>query len=88
MNSPETQSRPLVRRMVGAVRPHLIPLVAVCLIGGGFGMRALARYKIRAICQHYPIEIQMRDFPACVHYGGPWPQKTNAPNARPDTARP
>ncbi len=59
------------------------PLMPLILILGGFGMMALARYKIRTICQKYPVEIQMRDFPACMKYGGPWPQKTNAPNAKP-----
>ena len=44
----------------------------------GLGMMKLAKYRIRCICEKYPVEIQMRDFPACVKYGGPWPQRTNS----------
>jgi hypothetical protein len=44
----------------------------------GIGMVALAHYKIRRICERYPIEMQIK-CDICVRHGGPWPQKTNAP---------
>ncbi len=59
------------------VRANLIHTIAVSLILGGFGVMCLARYKIRTICQKYPIEVQL-NYPACCEHGGPWPQKTNA----------
>lgn len=71
-----------LRRVVRAV-VSLWPIIPLALVLTGFGMMALAKYKIRSICEKYPVEIQMRDFPACVNYGGPWPQKTNAINAKP-----
>lgn len=51
-------------------------LICVSLIVIGLGMRCLARYKIRSICEKYPIEEQLKHGPCCEH-GGPWPQKTN-----------
>lgn len=48
------------------------------LILVGFGMIHLARYKIRRICEKYPIEEQLKHG-ACCGRGGPWIQKTNSP---------
>ena len=56
---------------------RLLPIIPPLLIALGFGLMILSRHNIKRICEKYPIEIQMRDFPNCVRYGGPWPQKTN-----------
>jgi len=66
-----------VQRMVRALRSNLLHVVALSLILGGLGVMAFARYKIRSICEKYPIEVQL-NYPACCEHGGPWPQKTNA----------
>lgn len=81
-NNAQSGKAVLLKRVVRAGL-RFWPIIPPLLIATGFGMMALARYKIRTICEKYPIEIQMRDFPACVKYGGPWPQKTNASNAKP-----
>jgi hypothetical protein len=52
----------------------ILPLV---IILGGWSVMETARYKIRRICEKYPIEVQLV-YGACCEHGGPWPQKTNA----------
>ncbi len=52
-------------------------LAGLIIIILGFSMMTLAKYKIKSICEKYSPEIQLRDFPDCKYYGGPWPQKIN-----------
>lgn len=47
--------------------------ISVILVVVGFGMMGLARYKIRCICEKYPIEVQLTN-DVCAKYG-PWPQR-------------
>lgn len=50
--------------------------IGIILILVGIALMCVSRYQIRRICEKYPVEIQLRDFPDCVRYGGPWPQKS------------
>jgi len=58
-------------------------IVGLVLIVLGYGLILLARYKIRSICEKYPIEEQLKH-EACCQHGGPWPQITKNPTPQND----
>jgi len=49
---------------------RFIPLALVTV---GAALMIIAHFKIKAICEKYPIEVQM-EYPACASHG-PWPQR-------------